>query len=35
MSENSIIVICVTVVNIVLILAIFTDFFNNLFKKSK
>ena len=33
MSDNSIIMICSAIVQIVIILAFFTDFFDNIFKK--
>lgn len=33
MSDEAIMIICVTAVQIIMILAFFTDFFNNLFKK--
>ena len=33
MSDGAITIICVTALQIILVLALFTDFFNNLFKK--
>ncbi len=33
MSDNAIIIICATLIQIVILLIVFTDFFDNVFKK--
>lgn len=35
MSDNAVVMVCVTIIQIVIILAVFTDFFDNMFKKKK
>ena len=35
MSDNVVMIICVTLIQIVILLIVFTDFFDNVFKKKR